>query len=164
MNQKFQLGKEDLFFEETTSKVKSQVIDYDLKERDFKETPTVFPKENFNKYLDAEILRKSMKGIGTDEQPIIEILCNRSNAQRQELKKKFFEMYNRDLVKDLHSETSGNFRETIELLMREPSELDAYYMRKALITPEANHKLMIEILTTRSCGEIINMKIAYEKG
>ena len=76
----------------------------------------------------------------------------------------YYEFYKRDLVKDLHSELSGNFRDTIQFLMKEPAELDAYYIRKALMAPIGDYKLMIEILTTRNCFEIIDMKMAYEKG
>ena len=42
---------------------------------------------SFNAEKDAEALRKAMKGLGTDEDAIIKIVCNRTNAQRQEIKK-----------------------------------------------------------------------------
>ena len=44
--------------------------------------PTVVAAQDFNPVADAKILRKAMKGFGTDEDAIISILCRRSNEQR----------------------------------------------------------------------------------
>lgn len=41
-------------------------------------------------------------------------------------------MFGRDLVKDLKSETSGNFWNTLEALMMSPDEFDAFSYRKAI--------------------------------
>lgn len=38
---------------------------------------------------DATAMRKAMKGLGTDEKVIINILANRSNQQRQVISRKF---------------------------------------------------------------------------
>ena len=51
-----------------------------------------------------------MKGFGTNEQVIIDILCHRSSAQRQEISKAFELQYNR--VND-----SFNFLESFWYLM-----------------------------------------------
>eukprot|EP00794_Sanderia_malayensis_P012776 gene12776-14087_t len=62
---------------------------------------------------DATVLRKAMKGLGTDEDPLIEILCTRTNKEIQEINKSFKNLFDRNLEKDLHSETSGNFRKLL---------------------------------------------------
>jgi hypothetical protein len=44
---------------------------------------------------DAERLHKAMDGLGTDEDTILDIIIKKSNAQRQTLKKKYKEKYNK---------------------------------------------------------------------
>ena len=50
-----------------------------------------------------------MRGPGTDEETLIELLCTRTNAEIDELKRVYSEIHNRDLERDIISETSGNF-------------------------------------------------------
>lgn len=50
---------------------------------DFQGNPTVVPAQNFDPVVDANALRKAMKGFGTDEDGLINIICRRSNEQRQ---------------------------------------------------------------------------------
>ena len=47
------------------------------------------PFPNFDAESDAKVLRKAMKGFGTDEKAIIDVLGYRSNGQRQEILKMF---------------------------------------------------------------------------
>merc|ERR1712004_306351 len=60
--------------------------------------------------FDARQLRKAMKGAGTDEATLIEILCARSNDEIEEIKGVYKEEYEgRDLEEDLKGDTSGYF-------------------------------------------------------
>jgi annexin A7/11 len=45
---------------------------------------TVFPAPNFNVEADCQALSQAMKGFGTNERALIDIIANRSNAQRQD--------------------------------------------------------------------------------
>lgn len=58
------------------------------------------PVASFSPRQDAEILRKAMKGFGTDEKAIISILANRTNSQRLEIAVQF---------KTLYGKVRGNF-------------------------------------------------------
>ena len=47
----------------------------------------------FDPQADAEKLRKAMKGFGTDEKAIIEVVTQRDTTQRQKILKQFKQMF-----------------------------------------------------------------------
>lgn len=109
--------------------------DHVVEEREeptIEETPTLVACPNFNPNADSEKLRKAMKGLGTDEKAIIDVLGFRDNEQRQEVLSTYKTMLGRDLLKDLHGEISGSFRDTIESMMMTPIDYDAASFRKAV--------------------------------
>ena len=63
-------------------------------------------------------LRKAVKGLGTDEDALIEILCTRPPDVIEEIKKRYSEMYpGRTLLKDIEGDTSGHFRKVLVALL-----------------------------------------------
>jgi len=84
-------------------------------------TPAVF--------YDARELRAAMKGAGTDEGPLIEILSSRSNSEIARIKAAYKKDLDRDLEEDLMSETSGDFKRLLVSLANgcrdESSDTDA---------------------------------------
>ncbi|KAL5488534.1 hypothetical protein EMCRGX_G017486 [Ephydatia muelleri] len=73
---------------------------------------------------DASCLRKAMKGLGTDEDMLIEILCTRTNQEILEISEAFKFTFGRDLEKDVASETSGHFKKLLVTLCKEGSGVD----------------------------------------
>ncbi|KAM8909425.1 annexin A6 isoform 2-T2 [Spinachia spinachia] len=124
--------------------------------------PTVRPASRFDPAADAQALRKAMKGFGTDEDAIIDIVAQRSNAQRQEIRQTFKSLLGRDLMKDLKSELSKNLERLIIGLMLTPAEFDAKMMRKAIEGAGTDEHALIEILVTRSNEDILAMNAAYQ--
>uniref|UniRef100_A0A8C1F6J1 Annexin n=1 Tax=Cyprinus carpio carpio TaxID=630221 RepID=A0A8C1F6J1_CYPCA len=106
---------------------------------------------------DAKALRKAMKGFGTDEDTIIDIVTQRSNAQRQEIRRIFKSLLGRDLMADLKSELSKNLERLILGLMMTPAEFDAKMMKKAMEGAGTDEHSLIEILVTR------NKALSYKK-
>ncbi|CAH0513679.1 unnamed protein product [Peronospora belbahrii] len=68
--------------------------------------------------VEAEILQKATKGLGTTEEWIYPVVMARSNAEIALLKKTFQEKYGDDLVKVLSKELSGDLKKVILTAMR----------------------------------------------
>ncbi|XP_075472191.1 annexin A5 [Ascaphus truei] len=112
---------------------------------------------------DAEALRKAMKGLGTDEVPIVKLITSRSNAQRQEIAVAFKTLFGRDLVNDLKSELSGKFEKVIVALMTPACLYDAYELRHAMKGAGTCENVLIEILASRNTAELGNIKQIYKQ-
>ncbi|XP_008277022.1 annexin A5-like isoform X2 [Stegastes partitus] len=112
---------------------------------------------------DVEVLRKAMKGFGTDEQAIIELLGSRSNKQRVPMLRTFKTAYGKDLIKDLHSELSGDFRKLVMAMMKAPAEFDAYELHSAIKGAGTDEACLIEILSSRSNAEIKEINRIYKQ-
>ncbi|CAJ1056686.1 annexin A2-A-like [Xyrichtys novacula] len=68
--------------------------------------------------FDASEIRKSIKGLGTDEETLIEILCSRSNSELEEIKKVYKELFKKELEKDVAGDTSGHFAKLLLALVQ----------------------------------------------
>ncbi|XP_062469447.1 annexin A11 isoform X1 [Pezoporus occidentalis] len=123
---------------------------------------TITEAPGFDPLKDAEVLRKAMKGLGTDEQAIIDCLGSRSNKQRQQIILSFKTAYGKDLIKDLKSELSGNFEKTILAMMKTPVMLDAYEIKEAIKGIGTDENCLIEILASRSNEHIQELNRVYK--
>ncbi|ONM54833.1 Annexin D5 [Zea mays] len=65
--------------------------------------------ENPAKYF-AKLLRKAMKGLGTDDKTLIRVVVTRTEIDMQYIKAEYFKKYKKPLAEAIHSETSGNYR------------------------------------------------------
>uniref|UniRef100_A0A672U3B0 Annexin n=1 Tax=Strigops habroptila TaxID=2489341 RepID=A0A672U3B0_STRHB len=124
---------------------------------------TVQPAGSFYDDGDAQVLRKAMKGLGTDEGAIIEVLTQRSNAQRQQILKAYKAHYGRDLMADLKSELSGSLAKLILGLMLTPAQYDAKQLKKAVEGAGTDESVLIEIMATRNNQEIKAINEAYQE-
>lgn len=69
--------------------------------------------------FDAESLYYGMKGLGTDEDVLIEIICTRGNQRLEEIKEEFLKISpNCSLEQWVESETSGAFRKLLISLLQ----------------------------------------------
>uniref|UniRef100_A0A8C1NVJ1 Annexin n=1 Tax=Cyprinus carpio TaxID=7962 RepID=A0A8C1NVJ1_CYPCA len=114
---------------------------------------TVKPHSGFNANDDAEVLYKAMKGLGTDEAAILQLLTARSNAQRQEIKAAYKTLHGKDLVDNLKSELGGKFESLIVALMIPPIMYDVKCLRDAIKGAGTDEKVLVEILASRSPNE-----------
>ena len=53
--------------------------------------------------FDCELLKSNFKTLSTDEEGILKIILCKSNEELEEIKKKYKEMYNKDLESEVYS-------------------------------------------------------------
>lgn len=104
-----------------------------------------------------------MKGIGTDEKAIIDVLARRSISQRLDIVKQFKTLFGLDLIAELDSEISGKFFQVCRALCLEPEVFDAEELREAVEGVGTDEDCLIEIICSRTNTQIKKIKEAYER-
>ncbi|XP_004075129.1 annexin A1 [Oryzias latipes] len=110
---------------------------------------------------DAHLLRKATKGLGTDENVLVEILATRSNREIENIKRVFKEEYKTELEEVIKDETSGDFTKALLAMLSakkdegekvdlELAQKDAKILFEASGNSKINVSTFIEILTSRS--------------
>uniref|UniRef100_A0A7M4FUN4 Annexin n=2 Tax=Crocodylus porosus TaxID=8502 RepID=A0A7M4FUN4_CROPO len=125
--------------------------------------------------FDAEELRASMKGLGTDEDTLIEILASRTNREIRDANRAYKEVFKRDLAQDIISDTSGDFQKALLSLVKgdraeDYQVTDDLADNDARALYEAGEKrkgtdmnVFITILTTRSYPHLRRVFQKYTK-
>lgn len=103
---------------------------------------------------DCNALEKAMKGWGTDSSTLIKIIANRNNKYRQELKIQYKTMFGKDLVKELKSETGGDFENVICALFETPIDYDCICLRNAMKGAGTDEDALIEIIASKTNSEL----------
>ena len=120
-------------------------------------------------------IRKAVKGLGTDEEALIEILATRPPEVIEQIKQRYGEMYpGRTVIKDIESDTSGNFRKILVALLNakrpsnsqpdiEECEKCAKLLHEAGEQKKVNAETFIKIFTEKSQAEFIRIAQLYYK-
>ena len=125
--------------------------------------PVLRPYQPFNPADDAQRLYKAMKGFGTDEVALIDVLCNRTSSQRQQIALVFKTSYGKDLLKSVESETSGDFRNILRALLLRPSLFEAMELRDSVQGFGTHERQLIDIICSKTNAEMVELRNAYKQ-
>ncbi|XP_053315910.1 annexin A10 [Spea bombifrons] len=128
---------------------------------DYQLQGTIFPNPNCDPMIDAQMLRGALQGFGCNKDVLIEILTQRSNAQRIMIAEAYGGLYGRDLRGDLKENLDGHLEEVLVGLMFPFPAYDAHELYHAMKGLGTDESCLIDILASRTSGDIFQMKEAY---
>ncbi|XP_021961654.1 annexin A13 [Folsomia candida] len=108
-------------------------------------------------------LYDGMKGLGTEENVIVEVIGSHTNEQRQEIKDKYKTMYGKDLCEDLESELGGSFSKIVSALMKPPEEYIIECVKSSIAGLGTDEHSLIGLLCVRTNEELEALKVAYKE-
>lgn len=112
---------------------------------------------------DADVLRGAMKGFGTNEDQLIQILSKPDPTQMTLLRKTYSERFNRSLEDDIKKETSGHFREGLLALVRGPLYQDVENVYAAIKGLGTKELVLNDVLLGRSNADMRAIKQEYHR-
>jgi annexin A7/11 len=115
------------------------------------------PKEYANK------LHNALKGNDLNERQAIVILASLDPHTLEKVKNAYGELYGNALALDIGKHVSGHFGDALLAILKDPAELDADYLHKAMKGLGTNDSVLIEILVTRTPDQIKKIKEAFVK-
>ena len=118
---------------------------------------------NMDMTRSADECRNAMKGFGTNEQALIKALAKLDPLQINALKPAYQKRHNRDLVKDVHGETSGYFREGLEAILRGPLDQDCHALHESIAGLGTKESAMNDVLLCRSNADMNAIKQRYHQ-
>ena len=96
---------------------------------------------------DCYQIYNAVTGLGTNEETLIEIISSMTNEELNKIKQRYPQMYQRDLVELIKSETSGHLQKIlITLLQADRMNKSARKVRKDFMIPRTEKKIICIIL------------------
>jgi annexin A7/11 len=124
--------------------------------------PGVLPPTDMQRPADQ--LRDSMKGFGTNEKLLIQVLTQVPDPQHMEkLRRTFDDRFRRSLLKDIEKETSGWFEAGLLALARGPLQQDAYLIDRAIKGLGTKEAILDEVCLGRSNADMNAIKACYQQ-
>lgn len=100
--------------------------------------------------LDADLLKKATKGLGTNERMVISIMCTRTKAQLDAVDMIYRKRYGRTLREYCERELGGDLKEFLVYTQMAQDEADAHIIHNAFSGLGHNAKVVLEVFVGRS--------------
>lgn len=104
-----------------------------------------------------------MKGFGTDEKALVNILARKDPLQIEVIRTTYERRHNRRLIDDIEKETRSWFEYGLVQLARGPLMSDVHNLYKAMSGPGTKEIVMNDILLSRSNADLKAIKSAYQQ-
>merc|ERR1712035_203318 len=113
---------------------------------------------------DCNALNDAIDRVKMDTDAVIEILCNRRNTQRMDIRGNYMGLYGEDLYDVCKRIRRDDLRHVVKGLLCSPIEYDAKCIRKALRDiGSSDDDVLVEILCARPNQYIEDLKAKYEE-
>ena len=112
---------------------------------------------------DAETLYEAMDKLNTDEDAIIKIIANRTNAHRLQIVTEYKNKYDKNLIDDLKSNLSGDFETASIALFLAPIDYDVLQLNKSMSGINTDEDSLIEIICSRPQSTLQEIKAKYKE-
>uniref|UniRef100_A0A8C5BWV8 Annexin n=1 Tax=Gadus morhua TaxID=8049 RepID=A0A8C5BWV8_GADMO len=122
---------------------------------------TVKASANFKMADDVSVLRKAMEGLGTTEKKLVDVLTQRSNAQRLLISDAYQKATGRALIDDLKSDTGGDFEDVLVALVTPPDVYDCREIISAIKGAGTTESVLTEMFASRTNKQIVAFSAAY---
>lgn len=124
--------------------------------------PTIVAKERFKVAPAVQKLSRAVKGYGTSEKDIIEVLGTHSSQQRVEIRQEYQLQHKKNLSKVFKSELGGNFLEVCLALIRDNLEF-AVETVDVFLKKEERRVCLIGLMGRTSANGLDFIKNKYEE-
>jgi annexin A7/11 len=103
-----------------------------------------------------------MKGFGTDEKALINILANKDPYQVAMIRQVYHQHHKRNLETDVASEVSGHFEDGLLAILRGPLQQDVHLLHHAMSGLGTKESFLNDVLLARSNADMAAIKRAYQ--
>jgi len=122
---------------------------------------------------DAKLIKHAVKGLGTDDDELIEVICTRTNAELKAMKEAYRRLHGVDVEHDVKGDTSGDYRDLLLTVVKadrpESATIDTTQAKadaqllysKGEGKVGTDEKTFIDILTHRSYPHLHVVNDAY---
>jgi annexin A7/11 len=112
---------------------------------------------------DVEVIRKAMKGFGTDEKALIAALAKKDPMEINAVRAQYDQRLIRNMIKDIEKETSGYFEKGLVEISRGPLESDCYNLMEAMKGMGTKEVILDDILIGRSNADMNAINQKYQE-